>query len=92
MQGFGNDSHYTVGEHGVADLGAQVGKGDAFECLGPSVKMPHTVDFKKIEIDFLTVLELGSPKSSCGWGWLLRGHCPCVQKAAFLLCVLGPHI
>lgn len=47
MQGFGNDSHYTVGEHGVADLGVQVGKGDAFECLGPSVEMPHTVDLKR---------------------------------------------
>lgn len=47
MKGFGNESHYTVGEHGVADLGAQIGMRDAFECLDPSVEMPHTVDFKK---------------------------------------------
>lgn len=47
VQGFGDESHYTVGEHGVADLGAQIGIGDAFEHLDPSVEMPHTVDFKK---------------------------------------------
>lgn len=76
----------------MADLGAQIGMGDAFECLNPSIEMPHTVDFKKIKIDFLTVLELGSSKSSCGWGWLLRGHCPCVQKAAFLLCPWPAHL
>lgn len=41
MKGFGNESHYTVGEHGVADLGAQIGMRDAFECLDPCRNATH---------------------------------------------------
>lgn len=47
VKGFGNESHYTVGEHGVANLGAQIGMGDAFECLDPSIEMPQRDDLKK---------------------------------------------
>lgn len=54
VQGFGDESHYTVGEHGVADLGAQIGIGDAFERLDLSVEMPHTVDFKKKKLKLIS--------------------------------------
>jgi hypothetical protein len=38
----------------------------------------------KIEIDFLTVLELGSPRSRCGRGWLLGGHRPLSTEGSLL--------
>lgn len=44
----------------------------------------------KIEIDFLTVLELGSPRSRCGWGWLLGGHRPLSTEGSFLDVSLTP--
>lgn len=34
----------------MADLGAQIGMAGVFVCLDPTIKMPQTVDFKKLKL------------------------------------------
>lgn len=51
-KGFGNESYYVAGKHGVTDFfflvggGAQIGTADVFVCVDTSNKMPQTVGFK----------------------------------------------
>lgn len=74
-KGFGNESYYVAGEHEMTGFRGR----DRLEQLMylcawiPPTKC-HSRLALKMEIDFLTVSELGSPISRCGRGWLLGGH------------------
>lgn len=91
-KGFGNESYYVAGERGVIGF---YGRGFRLEqlmcsCAWIPLTKCHRQLALKIEIGFLTVLELGSPRSRCGRGWLLRGHRPLSTEGSLLVVSLTP--
>lgn len=76
----------------MADLGAQIGMGDAFECLDPSIEMPHTVDLKKkLKLISQQFWSLAVQNQVVGGAGFSEVTAP-VYRRQPSCCVLGLHI